>query len=236
MKGNDFMDIMEAMQARHSVRRYTDQRIEGDVRTRLEQFTEECNRESGLNIQLCLDEPKAFTGLMVKYGNLQNVRNYVALVGKKDPGLDEACGYHGEKIVIEAQRLGLNTCWVGASYSKRNAVAVAKIGPDEKMPLVVAVGYGATQGVPHKNKPMERLYRCEGEMPDWFSRGMEAAMLAPTAINQQKFLFTLKGDTVIATTGVGPFSKVDLGIAKYHFETGAGKDSFRWATAASNLK
>jgi len=221
------MDIIEAMKARHSVRSYTDERIEGEAKAGLEKIIEECNEKSGLNIQLCLDAPEAFSGLMVKYGNLQNVRNYIALVGKKEPGLDEACGYYGQIIVIEAQRLGLNTLWVGASYNKKKAVA--KIAPGEKMPLVIAVGYGVTQGQPHKNKPMERLYKCDGEMPLWFRRGMEAVMLAPTAMNQQKFLFTLIGNTVSARAFTGPYSKVDLGIAKYHFEIGAGNEGWQWA-------
>ena len=223
------MDLMEAMKARHSVRSYTDEKIEGEVKEKLQAVIDDCNKKSGLNIQLCLDEPKAFTGLMVKYGNIKNVRNYVALVGKKEPGLDEKCGYYGELIILEAQRMGLNTCWIGGSYSKKNAKEAANIAPDEKMPLVIAIGYGATQGVPHKSKPIERLSRYEGEMPSWFLAGMEAAILAPTAINQQKFLFTLKGNTVSASAGTGPFSKVDLGIVKYHFEIGAGKDGWKWA-------
>ena len=223
------MDLMEAMEARHSVRKYSDKKIEGDIKEQLEKIVEECNSESGLNIQLCLDDPYAFTGMMANYGNLQSVRNYVALVGKKGPKLDEICGYYGEKIVLEAQKLGLNTCWVGASYNKKNAAKIAKIGEDEKMPLVIAIGYGETQGVPHKNKPMERLYKCEGEIPPWFKRGMEAAMFAPTAVNQQKFLFILKGNNVRVTPGMGPYSKVDLGIVKYHFEIGAGNEGWQWA-------
>jgi nitroreductase len=222
------VNLLEAMQARHSVRKYSDKRIEGDVREQLEKLVEECNSESGLSIQLCLDDEEAFTGLMAMYGNLKTARNYVALVGKKGPGLDEACGYYGQKIVLEAQRLGLNTCWLGASYNKKKAAKTVKTAPDEKMNLVIAIGYGETQGVPHKNKPMENLYRCDGDMPRWFRNGMEAAMLAPTAINQQKFLFTLEGNTVSATAGTGPCSKVDLGIVKYHFEIGAGSEGWQW--------
>ena len=66
-------------------------------------------------------------------------------------------------------------------------------------------------------------------MPEWFRRGVQAALLAPTAMNQQKFTFTLQGDTVSAKAGTGFYSKVDLGIAKYHFEIGAGTENFRWA-------
>ena len=68
-------------------------------------------------------------------------------------------------------------------------------------------------------------------MPDWFRAGVEAAMTAPTAINQQKFMLTLMRDgaTVKAAAGLGPYAKMDLGIVKYHFEIGAGDHPFRWA-------
>lgn len=78
----------------------------------------QCNRESGLHIQLVLDEPRGFGGLPAHYGKFSGVKNYIALIGKKSPNLEEACGYYGEKIVLRAQQLGLNTCWVAMTYSK----------------------------------------------------------------------------------------------------------------------
>ena len=55
-------------------------------------------------------------------------------------------------------------------------------------------------------------------------------MLAPTAVNQQKFRFALVDqNTVKAGTAFGPYAKIDLGIAKLHFEIGAGKENFQWA-------
>ena len=52
--------------------------------------------------------------------------------------------------------------------------------------------------------------------------------MAPTAINQQKFYIEKTGDEVEITAGLGFYAKVDLGIVKYHFETGAGKENFKW--------
>ena len=66
-------------------------------------------------------------------------------------------------------------------------------------------------------------------LPDWFRAGAEAALLAPTAMNQQKFLFVLDGNKVSAKAGFGFYTKIDLGIAKCHFEIGAGTDNFKWA-------
>ena len=61
-------------------------------------------------------------------------------------------------------------------------------------------------------------------MPDWFRSGVEAALKAPTAMNQQKFAFGVKGGEPVAKVkGMGPYTKVDLGIVSYHFEIGSGR-------------
>lgn len=57
---------------------------------------------------------------------------------------------------------------------------------------------------------------------------MKAALLAPTAMNQQKFRFTLSGNEVSAKSTGGFYSKMDLGIVKFHFEEGAGRENFTW--------
>ena len=168
----------------------------------------------------------AFSGLMARYGKFNNVKNYIALVGKKDAQLEEKCGYYGEKIVLEAQRLGLNTCWVAMTYRKGKTAAVVPAG--SKLVMVIALGYGDNPGVSHKMKSVEELSKVSGNMPDWFQSGVEAARYAPTAINQQKFCFELSGDTVSAVPGSGFCTKTDLGIAKYHFELGAGQGGWHW--------
>lgn len=221
------MELFEAMKARHSVRSYTDKKIEGEVLNELRRTIDECNRDSGLNIQLCLNEPNAFTGMMARYGKFNNVKNYIALVGKKGDSLDEKCGYYGEKIVLKAQQLELNTCWVAMTYSKGKGKNAITVKPGEKLLMVITVGYGETAGISHKVKPIDELCRINGTMPDWFRHGMEAAQLAPTAMNQQKFRFELDGDEIKSFAGSGFYTKVDLGIAKYHFEIGAGESKWK---------
>ena len=222
------MDLTEAIKARHSVRSYTKQKIEGEILDRLNQAIADCNRDSGLNIQLCLNEPRAFSGMMARYGKFKNVHNYIALIGRKDDAaLEEKCGYYGEKLALAAQQLGLNTCWVGLSYSKGKSAA--KILPGQKLLLVISAGYGETEGIAHKTKPVEKLCQYNGTMPPWFRNGLEAVQLAPTAMNQQKFLFVPDGNKVKASAGFGFYTKVDLGIAKYHFEIGAGSAGWEWS-------
>lgn len=221
------MDLMEAMEIRHSVRSYEDRAITGDTRYELLEFLARLNQESGLHMQLVLNEPKAFSGFMAHYGKFSGVKNYIALVGKKGPALDENCGYYGEKTVLKAQQLGLNTCWVALTYSKvKGAFQVEK---GEKLCCVIAVGYGTTQGAAHPVKPLETLCTADGPLPPWFRQGVAAAQLAPTAMNQQKFRFMLKDGVVSAEPGSGFYTRVDLGIARCHFEIGAGGGDWRWA-------
>ncbi|MEA4919749.1 MAG: nitroreductase family protein [Clostridiaceae bacterium] len=220
------MEIIEAIKNRHSVRDYSSRSIEELLITELQREIDACNKESGLHIQLITEEPKAFGGFMAHYGKIKGVNNYIALVGPKTPQLDEKIGYYGERVALKAQTLGLNTCWVALTYSKGKSRHAINSG--EKLVCVLALGYGKTQGTPHKSKPMESLCLTDVPMPEWFNSGMKSALLAPTAINQQKFLITLSNGKVSAKTTGGFYSKVDLGIVKYHFEIGAGKASFDW--------
>ena len=220
-------NLLQAMKERHSVRSYLEKPIDPQSIQLLRAFIDSCNRESGLHMQLVLNEPNAFSGLMAHYGKFSGVQNYIAVVGKKGSELEEKSGYFGEKVVLYAQSLGLNTCWVAMTYSKIKTAF--QIDAGEKLCLVISIGYGQTQVVPHQSKPRESVMKVESNPPAWFLQGIDAALLAPTAMNQQKFTFSLQGNTVSAKAGIGFYSKIDLGIAKYHFEVGAGKENFRWA-------
>lgn len=213
------MDILEIMKARHSVRQYEGKEIESGIKEELAVLVSTCNKESGMNIQVLFDEPKCFDSMMAHYGKFSGVENYIALVGKKDAALDEKAGYYGEKLVLKAQELGLNTCWVAMTHGK----STAEIKKGEKLACIIALGYGTTQGTAHQSKPMEQLCNCVSGMPDWFSKGMEAALLAPTAMNQQKFYISLENGEVSAKAGKGFYTKMDLGIVKYHFEAVTGR-------------
>ena len=216
------MDINEAIRERHSVRHFKNEPIKAEDKEKLEALIKECNQESGLNIQLVTDDPACFKTFLAHYGYFRNVNNYIALVGKKTlENLDELCGYYGEKIVLAAQILGLNTCWVAGTYKKGKCKAA--LVADEKIVCVIAIGYGENIGAAHKSKPEEKLCDVpESERPDWFKAGLEAAILAPTAINQQKFLVSLQDGQAVITTKGGAMTQIDLGIVKYNFDAASG--------------
>ena len=227
------MTIQEAIEARHSVRAYKDQPLSEEIVKVLEDEIVKLNHEGQLHIQLICNEPKAFQGTLAKYGKFRNANNYIVMAGKKADDLDERIGYYGEHLVLLAQTLGLNTCWVGLSYSKVPGTYVLEEG--EKIACYIAIGYGETQGVGHKIKTVEQVSNATDLTPSWFKKGVEAALLAPTAVNQQKFSFEYVGMSngrhqVRAKKGLSMigYTQMDLGIAKYHFEVGAGEVNFEW--------
>lgn len=227
------MTLEEAIETRHSVRNYKHQPLTEEVTTILQQKIDECNRLGNLHIQLVTDERKAFSGIM-SYGSFSGVENYLIMVGHKAADLDERIGYYGEQIVLLAQTLGLNTCWVGLTY--RKVASTFQIGKDEKVVCVIALGYGEDKYRRHKIKSRVEVSNADDLSPKWFCKGVDAALLAPTAVNQQKFHFELlnekmddkhlvKASTTFSLMG---YTKLDLGIVKCHFEIGAGKENFEW--------
>ncbi len=221
------MTLMTAALERHSVRRFLPLEVPAPARAVLMEKIREINAASGLHIQFIPDHPEAFHHFLARSGAFENLKAYFALVGQKGADLEEKCGYYGEELVLTAQTLGLGTCWIGGTYSKKGAFCEKEAG--ETLALIIAVGVPKDPGKPHKSRKMEQVMDAPSPSP-WFLRGMESALLAPTAINQQKFLIRqVNENTARAIAGVGPFSRVDLGIVKYHFELGAGRENFRWA-------
>ena len=216
------------------MRKYTGDPIPESVLTALREKIDEVNRIGNLHVQMVTDEPKSFSGLMA-YGAFSGVNSYLVMAGKKDDSLDERIGYYGEQLVLLAQTLGLNSCWAGASYKKIPGTYVLE--DDEKIGCYIAIGFGINQGNSHKIKTRGDVSNASDLTPAWFNKGVDAALLAPTAVNQQKFYFEYlgkKGDgkpkvSAKPTFSMIGYAKMDLGLTKYHFEVAAGKENFQWA-------
>ncbi|MBR1631881.1 MAG: nitroreductase [Paludibacteraceae bacterium] len=230
------MTLQEAIEARHSVRRYQDRPIEDDKIDVILSHIEQYNKESGLHIQFVRNEPKAFSTGIFKYGQFEGVNNYLVLVAPRGQQYDIPVGYYGQRLVLLMQTLGLNTCWVALTF--KNIKDAYELRQGEQLRLVIACGYGQNQGTPHpQKKPLEDFFTDKRQrdatlpVPDWFMRGMRAALLAPTAVNQQKFMFHLMDDNQVwVRSRFTPFGNAlyDLGIVRCNFETAAGADLFTW--------
>jgi len=214
--------------SRHSVRAFTKEPIPEEKADALRAFINDLNAQSRLNMQLVTNDDDIRIKSLALFGMHKNVRNYICLVGDMAEKTEEQLGYYGEMIVLRAQEMGLNTCWLGLTYHKNRAKCVIK--DNQKLYAIISIGYGKTQGTSHKIKTCEQICSDFHQMPDWFQRGVEWALLAPTAMNQQKFHFNLLADgRVKASSDKGPYTRMDMGIAKYHFELGASDHKIVWA-------
>ncbi len=220
------MTIKEAMGKRHMVRKYIDRPIPSDLVEKLNTRIAENNRTHNLSLSLVTGNDDGLSALAKMLG--KGVKNYIVLAGPDSAKLDEKLGYCGADMILYAQTLGLNTWWVGGMYSAKGAQKNINSGA-VRINGVLAIGYGQTQGVPHKSKTAAEISSYKGAAPQWFMDGIEALLLAPTALNKQAFTVTGDGNKVYLTCDSGHFAGIDLGIGKYHFEVGAGKENFEWA-------
>ena len=218
------MDEMQAARERHSVRRYTTESLSEEHVKALNEAIAQINREAGLNACLVINEPKGFGNLILKTTGFRNCANYIAMIGPNDESLSEKCGYYGERLILLAQSLGLRTCWALLCSKKH-----VKVADGERFCIGIGIGYGADDGVPHKDKPVSEIADLT-DAPEWFRKGIECVMLAPSGLNRQPISFSQNDGKVSVSYKKGNMTDVDCGIAKYHFELGAGKDNFEWAS------
>ncbi len=212
------MTEMEAVRSRHSVRNYLDKRIEKEQIISINKRIEELNKEGNIHLQFVEDSSSTFSKLFNKAVGLGSAPSVIACVGPDDDTLDERIGYYGQKLVIYAQQLGLNTCWVGTFNRKKIPV---EISDGERLVIAIAIGYGQTQGKQRKTKTADEVVIDLKDVPDWFHAGVEAALLAPTAINQQKFEIIYNENEEVEFKDLGGvLSKIDIGIVRCNFEIG----------------
>ncbi len=219
--------LQEAMSQRHKVSKYKDEPLPADVIQKLNNRIKNQNQKYNLNMKLVTDSKEAMPGVIAALMS-KGVKNYIILAGPDSPDVDEKLGYSSADLMLYAQTLGLNSWWIGGMYSRKNAKKNVNADDNTKVIGIVVVGYGENQGVPHKSKAASEISSYEGTAPEWFNAGVDAALLAPTAMNKQGFTIKGNGSKVSMTCDNGGYSGADLGIGKYFFELGAGKDNFEW--------
>lgn len=218
--------MRQAMRERHTVRQFDGTPLTDEEKATLRSRVDELNKTHNLSIQLIESEksPLSLLGKTLMSG--KEVHSYFVLAGDNRENIDEQLGYAGSDLCLYSQMNGLNTWWMAGTFNRSFVGGQVK---GKKIVSIIAVGHGKTQGVQHKSKTPDQVSSYEGEAPEWFNNGIEAALLAPTALNKQNFTITGKDNKVTLSYKSGPMSGIDKGIVRHHFELGAGKDNFEWA-------
>lgn len=219
------MKMEEAMRKRHTVRSYLDKKLSESFIDVINERIGLMNQKYRVSFKLVVNDSHVFCPLL-RIVMAKGVKNYIVMAGNKDKTLEERIGYAGADLMLFAQTLGLNTWWIGATFRRYRCERMVDA---DRVVGIIALGYGATQGNMHKSKETFEVSNYSGdETPAWFKAGVEAALYAPTAKNKQNFFIEGKGRKVYIRCDNGSFTGCDLGLLKYHFELGAGKENFEW--------
>ncbi|MEW6399345.1 MAG: nitroreductase family protein [Bacillota bacterium] len=193
-------------------------------------------------------------GLVGSYGQVKGAPAYVALVGDmRSPYVQERVGYTGQALVLEATSLGLGTCWVGGFFRPEVARRLLGVGAGEQVMAVIPFGRPGHRtweeslmtgfARSHHRKPLAQLMVQdhpgsglpeEARWPGWVLAALEAARLAPSAVNRQPWRFSVEvasppdqaGCTITVSVAGGRdpggiSRRLDCGIAMLHIEVAA---------------
>ena len=222
----------ETIQKRKSRRVFSKKQLSEALLQKIEEKIRKIDVKYDVNIELIEDGSKAFASFGKSYGLFKNVRSLILLKG--NPGMRhfrEKMGYYGEKLLLFAESLGLDTCWVGGTFDRESF----SYPEEEHIQAVILLGYAGESGIRekllssllHKKKPWEACIEGDSPYPKWVKEGMEAVALAPSALNKQKPFFPhLNGILPATVKNDFEMDMVDLGIAKLHFELGVGSGHF----------
>lgn len=181
-----------------------------------------------------------FKGAVGSYGKIKGAPAYLAFIGDLGfPHYQEKVGYLGEGFVLEATRLGLATCWVGGFFRPEVVARQIHIDPGEKVLAVTPLGTAGQNytleekilsGIAKSKNRKELSELTQGlpadQWPDWTNQALEAARLAPSAVNRQPWRFRVEPDqiTVLLDSLQDTYhipKRLDCGIAMLHLELGA---------------
>ena len=183
---------------------------------------------------------KVFKGAIGPYGKIKGAPAFIAFIGNMDsPNVWEQVGYTGEGIILEAEALNLATCWVAGFFRPKVVASLTEIGKRERVLTVTPIGYAAKRhsleesvmtgfGLTHRRRPLSGLVSGlqESEWPRWVKLALEAARLAPSAVNRQPWRFKVEPDSVTVSVNTigreyGLSKRLCCGIAMLHIEVAA---------------
>ncbi|MDW7673636.1 MAG: nitroreductase family protein [Bacillota bacterium] len=243
MKENDFIKWHEAIKKRRSRRQFIEKPIESGKINYLVEYCQQLNNwlGGGARAVVVTDNPEqAFKGLMGSYGKIKGAPAYVAFIGdSNDLNYQEKAGYLGEAFILEATNFGLASCWIGGFFKPEVVAEQIEIMPHEEVLAITPIGYVKKEytfeeklmagfATTHKRKDLKELCQglAESQWPKWVQFALEAARLAPSAVNRQPWRFTIEQNAIKVSIdnfkNISNISKrLDCGIAMLHLEAGA---------------
>ncbi|MDR2058324.1 MAG: hypothetical protein LBP83_08635 [Dysgonamonadaceae bacterium] len=235
------MSIIEAIEQRKSVRSYTGKPLNKEQVERIAHYIAGLKAPFGLNarIELIHTHTGTTSVKLGTYGYIGGTSDFLTLICKPDyPLAKESAAYQFEQVILFCTGLGLGTCWLGGSFSRKDFGRQLQLNPKEKLIIVSPVGcisdkkrfseilVGAKKK--HKSrKPFESLFFYKDfktpltkELAGIYLQALEMVRLAPSANNQQSWRVVFDEKYLHFYQHLSPigYTAIDLGIALCHFE------------------
>jgi nitroreductase len=137
------MTIIESIKQRRSVRTYTNQPLSKELKDKIEDFIRQTQAPFGVNARIQFvntgtGEKRLKLGT---YGFISGASDYLALIYEEAPLAEEGGAYLFEQVILYCTGLGLGTCWLGGSFSRKDFKKQVQLKPNERLRIVSPVGY-----------------------------------------------------------------------------------------------
>lgn len=233
---------LAAVPTRHSRRTYLEQPVNAGSLDTMERCAAAlASISEGVRLEVVRRlKVDIFKGVVGGYGKVKGASSALVFIGEGGAfGVDQRIGYLGEAMVLEAMRLGLDTCWVGGFFDAGRTATHVRLAEGERIYAVSPLGLVPDEKTAgekmmsavarsHKRKPLEVIAPGAGPetWPAWAMKGLKAARAAPSAVNRQPWRFSMQEGlvhvTFDGTVDTPKISKrLDCGIAMLHFELAA---------------
>jgi nitroreductase len=238
------MTLIETIEQRRSIRNYTGEPLREEHKTLITDYIDTLKAPfdaPSVRINLIHNQQEAGRIKLGTYGFIGGASDFLTLVFEKEspfPLMEEAAAYAFEQLILYCTGLGLGTCWLGGSFSRKDFAAPVNLKHDEILRIVSPVGYVnpksrlseiliGSKGKHLSRKPFESVFfqgnfhtPLSKENAGIYEKPLEMVRIAPSANNRQPWRGVLDGNRLHFYRHVSKigFSAIDLGIALCHFE------------------
>ncbi|MBN2239237.1 MAG: hypothetical protein JW712_05650 [Dehalococcoidales bacterium] len=233
----------KVIEKRRSRRRYEEKTLKVNHLRRIQTFCDGFQPFKGVRSVLITEPPdNVFKGIIGSYGTIKGAQAFIAFIGNtKNPAVEEQVGYTGEGIVLEAEAAGMNTCWVGGLFRREIVDSLIELDANEKVYAITPIGYATKKlnleekvmagfGIMHRRKSLSELVKGlkMRNWPKWMEPTLQAARLAPSAVNRQPWTFLVDENSITVAVNDKKLRRESVmskrlccGIAMLHIEVAA---------------
>ena len=190
------MTLYEAVFQRYSVRQYNMSPISPDILGKIVRFYESITPlfpgiETEIGITESMSGKKVLSGLF-----LQKAPYYLTFYSQKRDRAEMNAGYICEQISLFMLTLGIGSCFLGSA----KLLSAPKSRGDKE--AVITMAFGTPRGKLTRRSeearrlPLKVLCLFKNPPTQWMTQVLEAARLAPSALNRQPWRFVVVGNRI----------------------------------------